>query len=90
MNGNQDDEASMKVTLRDVFREQQAMKELLQAVAAALPPLTEQLTRYERQADDRFEDHEKRLRALETRVWASIGGFGLLAAAAPYLVRMFG
>lgn len=30
-------------------------------------------------------DHEHRIRALERRVWISIGGFGLIAAAAPYL-----
>lgn len=32
-------------------------------------------------------DHEKRLRNLEQRFWLAIGGFGLLAAIAPYIVR---
>lgn len=33
-------------------------------------------------------DHERRIRALESRVWVAIGGFGLLAAAAPYLTKL--
>lgn len=31
-------------------------------------------------------DHERRLRALETRVWLAVGGFGLIAAASPWLL----
>lgn len=33
-------------------------------------------------------DHEHRIRNLESRMWAAIGGFGLLAAAAPYLTKL--
>ncbi|MEX1079800.1 MAG: hypothetical protein WED09_11905 [Homoserinimonas sp.] len=33
-------------------------------------------------------DHEHRIRNLESRMWIAIGGFGLLAAAAPYLSKL--
>lgn len=33
-------------------------------------------------------DHERRIRALESRMWAAIGVFGLIAAASPYLSRL--
>lgn len=33
-------------------------------------------------------DHEHRIRKLESRMWVAIGGFGLLAAAAPYLTKL--
>lgn len=77
-----------RVTLRDVDKkvddfaketrdELVSIRTILQRVADVTPSQQVQLN-----------DHEKRIRALETRVWAAIGGFGLLAAAAPYLSRL--
>lgn len=71
------DEPGFRVTLKDVYNDVQEIKGSLSTLKDALPSQAAQLT-----------DHEKRLRALETRVWAAIGGFGLLAAAAPYLSRL--
>lgn len=72
-----DEQPGFRVTLKDVYTDVQEIKGALTTMKDALPNQATQLV-----------DHEKRLRALETRVWAAIGGFGLLAAAAPYLSRL--
>ena len=33
-------------------------------------------------------DHEKRLRALETRMWTAIGGLALLTFASPFVTKI--
>lgn len=77
MTATEDSGPGFRVTLKDVYGDVQDIKATLGALKDALPNQAAQIT-----------DHEKRLRALETRVWAAIGGFGLLAAAAPYLSRL--
>lgn len=37
---------------------------------------------------DRLNDHEKRIRNVESRMWAAVGIAGLLAAVSPYLSRI--
>ena len=66
-----------RVTLKDVYSDVQEVKSAVNELRSALPNQSAQIV-----------DHEKRLRNLETRVWAAIGGFGLLAAIAPYLTRL--
>ena len=68
---------SLRITLRDVYREQQEMKSLLEKLANNLPGTEEKLT-----------DHEIRIRKLEMRVGWAVGSFGLLAALAPFLTRL--
>lgn len=68
---------SLRITLRDVYREQQEMKSLLEKLANSLPGTEEKLN-----------DHEIRLRKLEMRVGWAVGGFGLIAAIVPFLVRL--
>jgi hypothetical protein len=72
-----EEQPGFRVTLKDVYSDVQEIKGAISTLRDALPNQASQLT-----------DHEKRIRALETRVWAAIGGFGLLAAAAPYLSRL--
>ena len=75
---NEDTEShSLRITLRDVYREQQEMKSLLEKLANNLPGTEEKLS-----------DHENRLRKLEMRVGWAVGGFGLMAAIAPFLTRL--
>lgn len=71
------DEPGFRVTLKDVYSDVQSIKGSVNGLKDAMPTQAAQLV-----------DHEKRLRGLETRMWAAIGGFGLLAAAAPYLSRL--
>ena len=74
-----DDTDSVRITMRDIYREQQEMKSLLEKLANVLPSTEEKL-----------EDHEERLRKLEMRVGWAVGGFGLVAAVMPFVVRLLG
>lgn len=69
----------LRITLRDVYREQQEMKSLLEKLANSLPGTEEKL-----------DDHEARLRKLETRIGWAVGGFGLVAAVMPWVVGLVG
>tara|TARA_R110002126_G_scaffold51682_6_gene141168 strand:+ start:445 stop:681 length:237 start_codon:yes stop_codon:yes gene_type:complete len=71
------DSHSLRITLRDVYREQQEMKSLLEKLANSIP-----------NTEDKLTDHEVRLRKLEMRVGWAVGGFGLLAALAPFLTKL--
>ena len=77
MSGDDTDSIGLRITLRDVYREQQEMKSLLEKLANSLPGTEEKLT-----------DHEIRLRKLEMRVGWAVGSFGLLAALAPFLTKL--
>ena len=77
VSGEDTESTSLRITLRDVYREQQEMKSLLEKLANNLPGTEEKLT-----------DHESRLRKLEMRVGWAVGGFGLLAAIAPFLTKL--
>lgn len=77
VSGEDTESTSLRITLRDVYREQQEMKSLLEKLANSLPSQDEKLT-----------DHENRLRKLEMRVGWAVGGFGLLAALAPFLTKL--
>tara|TARA_R110000823_G_scaffold206224_1_gene336928 strand:- start:1492 stop:1731 length:240 start_codon:yes stop_codon:yes gene_type:complete len=77
MSGDDTDSIGLRITLRDVYREQQEMKSLLEKLANNLPGTEEKLT-----------DHEIRLRKLEMRVGWAVGSFGLLAALAPFFAKI--
>lgn len=69
--------AAVKVSMRDIYLEVQRQGRLLEKIANSLPD-----------SEQKIEDHETRIRALETRIGWAVGGFGLLAAVAPFLVRL--
>ncbi len=77
MSGEDTESTSLRITLRDVYREQQEMKSLLEKLANSLPS-----------QDGKLTDHEVRLRKLEMRVGWAVGSFGLLAVLAPFLTRL--
>ncbi len=77
MLGEETDSHSLRITLRDVYREQQEMKSLLEKLANSLP-----------NTEDKLTDHEVRLRKLEMRVGWAVGSFGLLAALAPFFAKI--
>ena len=69
--------ATVKVSMRDIYLEVQRQGKMLEKIANSLPD-----------TEDTISDHETRIRKLEQRMWQSIGAFGLLAAAMPWLVRL--
>ena len=72
-----DENDSVRITMRDIYREQQEMKSLLEKLANSLPS-TENI----------IDDHEKRLRALETRIGWAVGAIGIVAAVMPWVVSI--
>ncbi len=77
MAGEDTDSTTLRITLRDVYREQQEMKSLLEKLANSLP-----------NTEDKLTDHEIRIRKLEMRVGWAVGSFGLLAALAPFFAKI--
>ena len=72
-----DENDTVRITMRDIYREQQEMKSLLEKLANSLPS-TENI----------INDHEKRLRALETRIGWAVGAIGIVAAVMPWVVSI--
>ena len=50
--------------------------------------LNEKLPTHIEWVERNIKDHETRLRRVETRMWLAVGGFGLIAAAQPFLVAL--
>jgi hypothetical protein len=69
--------AAVKVSMRDIYLEVQRQGRLLEKIANSLPD-----------SEQKIDDHETRIRSLEMRMGWAVGGFGLLAAVAPFLVRL--
>jgi hypothetical protein len=69
--------AGVKVSMREIYLEQQRQGRLLEKIANALPD-----------SEDKIEDHELRIRKLEMRMWQAIGGFGFLAAIVSPLIAV--
>jgi len=74
-----EDADSVRITMRDIYREQQEMKSLLEKLANSLPD-----------SEDKIDDHEARIRKLEMRMGWAVGGFGLVAAVMPWIVGVLG
>lgn len=77
-----DEEPTARITLTTVYTE-------VRALADTVTKLAERLPAHMEATDTKLSDHERRLRTLETRMWAALGGFGLIAAVSPYLSRVF-
>lgn len=73
----ENDTTSVKVSMRDIYLEVQRQGKLLERIANSLPD-----------SEEKIDDHEMRIRKLEMRMGWAVGGFGLLAAIAPFLVRL--
>ena len=83
-----DTEPSTRITLRHVYAEQQEMKVLLQQVDSQLPILRKSLDDHERETASIVQDHENRIRQLETKLWKLFGAIAVIAGLAPFLARM--
>lgn len=73
-----DSEPAAKVSLDSIYNIVLATAQDVGLIKQGLPSTASQLA-----------DHETRLRSLERRVWLAVGGFGLIAAASPYLSLLF-
>lgn len=68
---------SVRVSMRDIYVEVQRQGRLLEKIANSLPD-----------SEEKIDDHEIRIRKLETRMGWAVGGFGLIAAIIPFLVKL--
>ena len=71
------DTVAVRVSMREIYVEVQKQGKLLEKIANSLPD-----------SEDKIDDHENRIRKLETRIGWAVGSFGLLAALSPFLVRL--
>lgn len=71
------DTTTVRVSMRDIYMEVQRQGRLLEKIANSLPD-----------SEDKIDDHEARIRKLEMRMGWAVGGFGLVAAIVPFLVRL--
>jgi len=70
---------AVRVSMRDIYAEVQRQGKLLEKVANSLP-----------NSEETIDDHEARIRKLETRMGWAVGGFGLVAAVMPWIVGLAG
>jgi len=68
----------VRITLRDVYDGQQQMQATLALLAERLPAHVEKTDKAIERVEITQSDHEKRLRAIETRLWIAVGGLTLL------------
>jgi len=85
-----EDEKGVRVTLADVHRDLQEMKQILTRLSLLMPAAEERSQKFEDQTRRDLDDHEQRIRAVESRIWQAVGGFGLLAVAAPIVTKLIG
>lgn len=86
--GDGPDVTVVRITLQDVYREQQANKDLLVALSASVDLLTQGQQRDIAQLRTETQDQENRLRRVE--IWAaglSFSSIGLMVTVATYLVQ---
>ena len=74
----ENDTATVKVSMRDIYLEVQRQGRLLEKIANSLPD-----------SEDKIDDHELRIRKLEMRMGWAVGGFGLVAAVMPWIISVF-
>lgn len=77
-----DEEPTARITLTTVYKELQDLTKTVNQLVGNLPD-------HVKATEDKLADHERRVRSLETRMWLAVGAFGLIAAASPYLSRLF-
>lgn len=85
-----EDGDGIRVTLKDVHRDLQEMKQILMGLSLSMPATEDRIRKFEEQTEKDFNDHEIRIRSVESRIWQAVGGFGLLAVAAPIISKLVG
>ena len=84
------EEPSARITLKEVYAQVQEMKSLLEKLANSLPSMSEQLDELEAEVKEQLQDHEKRIRVTEKRVWQIMAIAGFVSALMPLIVRFVG
>ena len=83
-----EDEPAAKITMTAIYNELRRVAETVNSLNERLPNHISQTEKDAAEVRSDIADHERRLRTIESRIWITIGGFGLLAAASPYLSNL--
>jgi hypothetical protein len=86
----EDNDGGIRVTLKDVHRDLQEMKQILMGLSLSMPATEDRISKFEDTTEKQIKDHEQRIRAVESRIWQAVGGFGLLAVLAPIVSKLLG
>jgi hypothetical protein len=70
--------STVRITLRDVYDGQREMQSVLATLAERLPAHVEKTDKAIERVENTQADHEKRLRAIETRMWIAVGALTLI------------
>ena len=84
-----EDEPAAKITMSAIYLELRNVAETVNSLNERLPNHISQTEKDLTDVRKDVSDHERRIRSMETKLWAAVGGFGLIAAASPYLSRVF-
>jgi hypothetical protein len=69
---------SMRITIRDVYEAQQDMMRSIASLTERLPAHVDKTDKAIERVESAQADHEKRLRAIETRMWIAVGALTLI------------
>ena len=83
-----EDEPAAKITMTAIYNELRHVAETVNSLNERLPTHISQTEKDVAEVRSDIADHERRLRTIESRMWLVVGGFGLLAAASPYLSKL--
>ena len=84
-----EDEPAAKITMTAIYNELRNIAQTVNSLNERLPNHISETEKDVSEVRADLADHERRLRTIESRIWITIGGFGLLAAASPYLSNLF-
>jgi hypothetical protein len=80
-----EEEAAVKITLKDVWAAQVETSKQVARLVDQLPTHITQTASDIKEVNDRINDHETRLRKVESRIWMAVGGIGIVSMAIQFV-----
>lgn len=80
-----EDEAAVKITLKDVWAAQVETAKQVARLVDQLPDHVAQTAADLDNVNSRVDDHETRLRKVEARIWMAVGGIGIVSMAIQFI-----
>ena len=83
------EESSARITLKELYIQVQKIQSMLEKLSNQLPSIADKLDELEKDVTNRLDDHERRLRTVEMRMWQAIGILSFAFAVIPMLIGFF-
>ena len=74
-----EEEAAVKITLKDVWAAQVETSKQVARLVDQLPDHVAQTAEDIKSVNTKLDDHETRLRKVEARIWMAVGGIGIVS-----------